>query len=104
MSQPSLVERLNASIELLRVCLKEYELLDETTKKSVRHQLYVKTGGFGKALFHETKCLAADYTVLEQKLGMAAFVPDKVTVRTIDGKIVLEGLPGWMSYEVISND
>lgn len=103
MSQPSLVERLNASIELLRVCLKEYELLDETTKKSVRHQLYTRTGGFGKALFHETKCLAEDYTALEQKLGMAPFVPDKVTVRVVDGVITVEGLPGWMTYEVMSN-
>jgi hypothetical protein len=48
--EPTLQDRLIQHIEELRHLLVEYELLDETQQKAIRHQLYVKTGKFGKAI------------------------------------------------------
>ena len=106
MSSPNLVERMVASIEAMRISLKEYELLDDGTQKAVRHQLYTRTGGFAKAIFKDTEPPFRQlYTDLEQKLGMAPFMPSTVVIHTKGGKITdVNDLPPWMDHKIVDHD
>lgn len=99
-----MIERLLLAIEQLRVALKGYDLLDEATKKSVRHQIYTRTGDFGKILFkpYGDECVAALYSRKEEELNLPPLVRDIVTVKVAaDGTISLVDLPPHMSFVVV---
>jgi hypothetical protein len=56
--------RLIANVNELRLLVAEYHLLDEVAQKNIRHQIYVHTGGFGKAVVP----LFGGFKMIEEKL------------------------------------
>lgn len=100
----NVVERVIMAIEQMRVALKGYDLLDEAAKKAVRHQVYSRTGDFGKGVFkdiEQDECLAALYSRKEEELHMDPFVKDEVTIHVKDGVVIsVSDLPPHMTFVV----
>lgn len=91
-----LVERFIRAVEDLRIVFRSYHKLDEATKKSIRHQLYVRGGAFTKCLFKDEGCVEELYQATEAKLGHA---PLENTVSVDLQKQVLEYTKDKLSKE-----
>lgn len=71
----TLEQRMIKAVEELRPLIKEYNLLNVDARKGFRHQMYMKLGGFGKAIF-EKETVTQLFQAAEVKVESKTRTPD----------------------------